>query len=139
MPRTHVEKFVEREIIYDKKHWTLLESKRSIANDILKYLARRGIKGYIFGSVARGDVHKNSDVEIIVLEHSLLSIIDIYLSQGFNIVEKEIIQATPNSALKALFHLDNMTLIVVPIVPLSRLEYEFYKYGGIIGLPSSLD
>lgn len=137
--RTRVEKFIEREVIYDNTHWELLKKKRATANKILKYLSRKGIKGFIFGSVARGDVHKNSDVEIIIPEHSLLSIVDIYLSQGLNVVEKEIIQATPNSALKVLFHLDNLTSVTVPFVPLNKLEFEFYKYGGKIELPSSLD
>lgn len=139
LPRTRVEKFVEREVIYDNAHWELLKKKRSIANKVLKYLSRKGIRGYIFGSVARGDVHINSDMEIIIPEHSLLSIIDVYLSQGLNIIEKEIIQATPNSALKVLFYLDNLTSVTVPVVPLNKLEFEFYKYGGTIELPSSLD
>ena len=130
---------MEREIIYDDEHWELLKEKRALAKDMIEFLVQRGIKPYVFGSVARGDVHKHSDVEIVILNHGFLSYIDILLSQNFSVIEKEIIQATPRAAIKVVFRLENLLEIVVPAVPLTNIEYEFYRYGGIIAPPDVYD
>jgi len=50
------------------------------------------------------------------------------------IYAREIVQATPNHALKAHIYLDTTTVITFPIVNFSSLEIEFYKFGGIIGI-----
>ena len=139
MRRTRVERFVEREVIYDKTHWLLLDEKRRKGVELLEYISRMGARGFIFGSVARGDVHKGSDVEIIIPDHTLVSFIDVILSQRYNVIEKEIVQATPRSAIKVTFRLRDYVEVVVPAVPLTEKEHEFYRYGGMIGLPEASD
>ena len=137
MGRTKVDRYAEREVIYSPFHWNILREKRDLATEVLEYLASNGITGYIFGSVARGDIHQHSDIEIIVPKHELLSYVNIILSNKFSIVEIEITQATPKTAMKLTFHLGNSVDVVIPVVPLTQLEHEFYKYGGIIGLPEA--
>jgi len=135
--KTKVDRYAEREVIYSPLHWNILREKRNLATEVLEYLASNGITGYIFGSIARGDIHKHSDIEIIVPKHDLLSYVNIILSNKFNVVEIEITQATPKTAMKLTFHLGNNVDVVIPVVPLTELEHEFYRYGGIIGLPDA--
>lgn len=135
--RTHVEKYTEREVIYSEDHWSLLQEKRAIAEEIMRYLLRNNITPYLFGSVARGDIHRDSDIEIIIFEHSLLTYVDIILAQKYDIIEREIIQATPRAAIKVIFRLSDLVEIVVPAVPLTKIEHEFYRYGGLIEPPQA--
>ncbi len=135
--RTRVEKYIEREVVYSEYQWGILKNKRELGVSVLEYLYSQGIRGYIFGSVARGDVHIYSDIEIVILEYNLLSLVDVLLSQRYNVEEKEIVQATPKAAMKVIFHIENNIDVVVPVVPLTKLELDFYRFGGIIALPNA--
>ena len=133
MTRTRIQPHIEGEVIYTEEHWQLLKMKREYATRIISLFLRTGsIQPYLFGSVARGDIHKNSDIELIIFEHNLLPHVEILLSNNCNIIEKEIILATPRSTLKAAFRLDYGTEVVVPITPFTQLDYEFYRYGGLL-------
>jgi len=58
----------EIHVIYDEEHWNLLKMKREVALRFMSRLFSFGVKSYVYGSVARGDVRKASDIDIIVLE-----------------------------------------------------------------------
>ena len=81
---------------------------------------------YIYGSLARGDVNKNSDIDIVILD-----VIPSYIIESaINYESRRIVQATPNSAIKAVYEIDEKTSIVFPLVPLKWHEIEFYDFGG---------
>jgi len=51
------------EIEYSREHWEILKNKRERAIEILRQIKSLGMEGYIYGSVARGDVKKDSDID----------------------------------------------------------------------------
>ena len=124
-----------KEVIYNKYQWTLLSDHRAKAKKILCTLLKSNLNAFIFGSVARGDVTTNSDVDIIIPEvcssfqiESSLENLDISTSN------KYIVQATPNHAIKAYIEIDSITTISFPLVRLRKVEREFYKFAGEINL-----
>ena len=44
------------------------------------------------------------------------------------------IQATPNNSMKAYLEIDDITTISFPLMPLRRVEREFFKFGGKLNL-----
>lgn len=140
MAREKVKRVAEyRLVIYDERHWELLKAKRNIAMKILRCLSLRGVQACVHGSLARGDVHEGSDVDVTIMEPVPSFLVELALEAcGFTIYSRTIIQATPSHTPKAYLVLDPHELIVVSF-PLARLlprEYEFYKWGGVADLPS---
>lgn len=124
-----------REIVYDEKHWRILEELRKQAIEILESLNRYGVKGYVHGSVARGDVWEGSDIDVIIPYVIPSYIVELALeNNGYNIYAKYLIVATPSSTPKAYIVLDEKEKKVVsfPLYKLKPREYEFYKFGGLI-------
>ncbi|HDD68955.1 MAG TPA: DNA polymerase subunit beta, partial [Candidatus Korarchaeota archaeon] len=66
----------EKVVIYDEKRWSLLKKLRNRAIMILELLLQVGIKGILYGSIARGDVREGSDVDVVVLRPTLPSLIE---------------------------------------------------------------
>ncbi|MCD6407232.1 nucleotidyltransferase domain-containing protein, partial [Candidatus Aerophobetes bacterium] len=65
MPREKVVKvWDEREVIYTPKRWAILWEKREKALKIMERL--KEFDPHVYGSVARGDVRKDSDIDIII-------------------------------------------------------------------------
>jgi predicted nucleotidyltransferase len=89
----------EVEVVYSQQHWRLLCELRSRARQLLTALPET----LLVGSVARGDVHGGSDVDIALLEPSPPSIVEERLAgKGINVVVRELVQATPLSTPRAL-------------------------------------
>ncbi len=125
----------ERVVIYDKKHWSLLRRLRKRAAIILELLLQVGIKGILYGSIARGDVRKGSDIDIVVLRPTLPSLIEDFLGEKLgDPLYKEIVQSTPIGAIKGYFHYEENLTISFPLSPLKEREELFYKFGGSIDL-----
>ena len=123
------------EIIYDNNQWTLISKYRMNAKKILYALIKSNLTPSIYGSVARGDVTKNSDIDIIIPEvfssfqiESSLERLDIPVQNRY------IIQATPSHAIKAYIELNSVTTVSFPLTRLYKVEREFYKFGGEINL-----
>lgn len=116
------------EVEYSEDHWKILKEKRQIAIRLLEMLMRLNMKGYVYGSVARGDIKVDSDIDIVILEPNIIKLDLIEAHHKF------IIQATPFSTPKAYISLDEEEKIVISF-PLSKLksdELEFYWFGGLI-------
>jgi len=116
------------EIEYSEEHWNILKYKRKISLDLLYKLNSNGLIGYVYGSVARGDVRKDSDIDIIVLNPNIVEL------DLIDFDHKYIVQATPFSTPKAYISLDPEESKVISF-PLSRLkkdEEEFYRFGGML-------
>ncbi len=119
----------ERKVVYDESRWALLEELRGRAAGLLRIL---GGDSYVYGSVARGDVHRGSDVDIVVLDgRRPMEVESLLLSKGIEPRAKEVVMATPNSLPKGHIHLGENTTITIPLVRPSPREEEFYRFGGL--------
>ncbi len=123
----------ERRVVkYDSERWKLLKEKRKVAKEIMETLEDFGIPSILYGSVARGDVKESSDVDIFVPLQIPSFKIELALSD-FEILEKRIIQATPNHVVKGEFVLANAN-VSFPLAKMKDRELDFYKFGGAITL-----
>ncbi len=121
-----------REVVYDEEHWEVLREKRERAREVMERLHEFGLDPILYGSVARGDVNKDSDVDIFVPLQVPSYKIELALD-GLEILEKRIVQATPNYAIKGEFVLDENTTVSFPLVKMKERELDFYRFGGAIG------
>ncbi len=125
----------EQEVVYSPEHWRLLHSLRERAIQIMRALESRGIPSIVHGSVARGDVTSQSDVDIVVpIVVPTFRVEAVIEELGLPIISKKIVQATPFHVLKAHIELEENTVVTIPLVPLTSREREFYKFGGEVAL-----
>lgn len=119
------------EVIYDKKRWKLLSELRRKAIKIMDYLNSLHIYSIVHGSLARGDVTENSDIDVFVPYPPSSFVIETFLERfGFSMCRKTIVQATPIYALKGQIEFDERCTISFPLVKLRPVEREFYRFGG---------
>ena len=125
---------------YSREHWDILKKKRIKATKLLQAFRRRGLVGYVNGSVARGDVHYDSDIDIVFLHPvPTFMVEDAIYAEKFHVSHKEIVQATPSSTPKAYIYLDEETCIHIPLGHFTPREEEFYRFGGIVSLKELLN
>ena len=118
-------------IKYSKSDWQLLKLKRERAANLLKIF--EGLNPYVYGSLARGNVHENSDIDIIFTEPVQSFRIEFLLNKnGFNLYFREIIMATPKDSIKLYIYLSELESITVPLTKLEKNTLEFYDFGGKI-------
>ncbi|RLI26610.1 MAG: DNA polymerase subunit beta [Candidatus Hecatellales archaeon] len=125
-----------REVAYDEARWRLLESLRLKAERIMKVLEDSGLGGtLVHGSLARGDVDRRSDVDVVIPYPVSSFQVEVALEKaGLQPVDRLLVQATPRHVVKAHLYLDELTTVTFPLIEFSRLEREFYKFGGEVGL-----
>jgi predicted nucleotidyltransferase len=119
------------EVIYTEEHWKIFRVKRKRAKEVMGRLMEFGIDSIVYGSVARGDVKKNSDVDIFIPYQVPSYKIELAL-ESFEILERRIVQATPNYAIKGEFVLTDNTTVSFPLVKMKENELDFYRFGGCI-------
>lgn len=127
------------EIAYSPNRWELLRKLRKKALMIMTSLSSRGITPSIYGSVTRGDVDQGSDIDIILPYVLSSHTVELALAmKSIKIFSRKIAQATPSHALKAHIYLDadEKKCVSFPLVSFRSLELEFYRFGGILDLPS---
>ena len=122
-------------IIYSKNDWVLLNKKRLNAIKLLEIFTKEGFNPFVYGSIARGDVHENSDIDI-VFTHQIPSFqIEFILNKnGYENFFREIIMATPLDSIKLYIHLSELESITLPLSKLGKRILEFYDFGGKINL-----
>jgi len=124
-----------REVYYTRERWAILRAKRSEAARIARALALTlRLPVIAHGSLARGDVRRDSDIDIAILETPRpLGLVDLALERaGFEIVRRIIVQATPGYTPKVYYYLDweGKRVVSYPLAPLKPREREFYRWGG---------
>ncbi|MEM1689389.1 MAG: nucleotidyltransferase domain-containing protein [Candidatus Hadarchaeales archaeon] len=120
-----------REVIYSEERWTLLQQFRKKALTIMEKL--EVFDPIVHGSVARGDVDKESDIDIFLQASPTPYIVEVSLARhGFEILRREIVMATPWQLPKAHIYLDEKTSVTVPLLKPTKLELEFYHFGGAL-------
>lgn len=125
------------EHIYTRLQWDLLKEKREAARQIMEALKADGFHSVVHGSVARGDVEKDSDIDILVPQVVSSYRLELCLTRwGYRLFTRLIAQATPSHSPKAHIYLnpEETASVTFPLFKFKRLEYEFYKFGGMIDL-----
>lgn len=137
MPREKISsRGEEYEVVYSEETWNLLREKREQAMKLMKCLQGL-VDPIIHGSVARGDVHAKSDIDIVVLYPVYSYSIEILLeSCGYKVYNRKIVMATPNHVPKAyiVLHPDELVQVSFPLARLRQREIEFYYFGGALSL-----
>ncbi|MFX0069789.1 MAG: nucleotidyltransferase domain-containing protein [Candidatus Hermodarchaeota archaeon] len=133
MSREKILREYHKDVIYTESDWALLKSKRKRAIELLELF--REFKPYTYGSIARGNVHKGSDIDLIFTRPISTFKIELVLqNNGYNHYFREIIMATPKDSIKLYIHLSELESLTIPITKLDKIGLEFYDFGGKITL-----
>ena len=119
-----------RLVEYDNSRWVQLKILRKRALEIINALESTGIRSYVYGSIARGDVSKSSDVDIIVPYPVSSYKLEMILGRS---LRRELVQATPSMVLKGHIVLEPDVVVTFPLFKLMPREEEFYRWGGLVG------
>ncbi|MFW9846219.1 MAG: nucleotidyltransferase domain-containing protein [Candidatus Thorarchaeota archaeon] len=120
-----------REVVYDEPHWARLKVLRERALKVMRALSSAGLKSFVYGSVARGDISKSSDIDIVIPYPVSSYKIEVSVGRGLH---REVVQATPSTALKGHIHLENDVVVTFPLFKLMSREEDFYRWGGQVSL-----
>ncbi len=116
-----------RIVTYDDSHWELLNELRESALEVMQALQDNGVTSFVYGSVARGDVSKSSDIDIIIPYTVSSYKLEIAIGSG---IRRELVQATPSMVLKGHIYLENDIVVTFPLFKFKSREEEFYRWGG---------
>lgn len=125
------------EVVYEPWRWRVLEEKRRRAIGIMRVLGARGLEAIVHGSIARGDVNEDSDIDIVIPYPAAPGIVLYTLEHsGIRPYHVEIIQATPSYTPKVYIYLDpdEEAVVSLPLARLGEREREFYRWGGELDL-----
>jgi predicted nucleotidyltransferase len=124
-----------RELSYDSSRWALLRELREKATQIMTAIEDHHLRTLVHGSIARGDVNKNSDVDVFIAEPQSSFLVETALEKAdVPVNARLLIQATPNYAMKAYIEVDAKTSVSFPLMRMRRVEREFYRFGGEVNL-----
>jgi len=120
-----------REVVYNSKHWALLERLRLKTMQIMETLEKFHLKAVVHGSIARGDVTERSDIDVFIPQQPSSFTVETALEQaGIPTSKRLIVQATPTYAMKAYIETDENASVSFPLMKMRKTEREFYKFGG---------
>lgn len=125
-------------VTYSAAQWRRLKLLRRQAIATLTILASAQLHAKVHGSVARGDVTPNSDIDIIIpYTVSSFTVEQVFTKHDVDICSRKLVQATPNHALKAHVYLDDREkhCVTFPLTHLRSLELDFYQFSGVLTLP----
>jgi len=128
-------KYEYKEVTYSKRRLSLLKEFRQKTLDIMAALEKVHLHSVVHGSIARGDVRVDSDIDIFIPEVQNSFLVEAALEKAkIKINSRIIVQATPNYAMKAHIELDEKTSVSFPLMEMRRVEREFYSFGGEVTL-----
>jgi len=123
------------EVTYSEERWTQLAALRRKAAELMKALRGSNLSSITYGSIARGDVSKSSDIDVFIPEPASDVAVEMALERAdIRPRRRVLVQATPSYALKACLEIEELVSVSVPLVKLKRSEREFYKFAGEIVL-----
>ncbi len=127
-PVKHAERV---EVVYSEKHWSLLRELRERAIEIMKALEEANLNCLTHGSIARGDVSTNSDIDVFIPSPPSSFLIESALERaGIGVEKRILVQATPSYAAKGYIELDPRQVVSFPLMKLRPVEGDFYRFGG---------
>lgn len=131
MSKEKIQRETYTSIVYSENQWKLLDSKRQRALELLKIFYKESLVPNIYGSIARGDVHQDSDIDIIFTKKiSPFKVEFILYNYGYEHLFREIIMATPRDTIKLYIYLNELETITIPLTKLEKTAIEFYDFGG---------
>jgi len=131
-PKKHAD---YKEVTYNSARWALLREYREKAVQIMAALESFRLQTLVHGSIARGDVNKNSDIDVFIAEPPSSFLVETALEKArISVSERLLVQATPNYAMKAYIEIDAKASVSFPLMRMRRVEREFYKFGGEVTL-----
>jgi predicted nucleotidyltransferase len=120
---------------FSENQLKLLREKRERTKFLLEMFVKEGLNPFAYGSIARGDVHKDSDIDIVIIQTVAPFQVEIILEKnGFNNYFREIIMATPADSVKLYLYLNELESITIPISKFDNRAKEFFDFGGKINL-----
>jgi predicted nucleotidyltransferase len=124
-----------KEVTYSGARWALLWELREKATRIMAALEGSNLRTLVHGSIVRGDVNKNSDIDVFIAEPQSSFLVETALERaGVPVNARLLIQATPNYAMKAYIEVDIGVSVSFPLMRMRKVEREFYKFGGEVNL-----
>jgi len=119
-----------KDVTYGPVHWALLEALRESAETIGSAL---GAGWAVHGSIARGDVKKTSDIDLILTGGTASYEVELKL-EGAEIpwLRREVVMATPNSTPKGHIQIAENITVTFPLAGFRTQEEDFYKFGGML-------
>lgn len=131
MAKKPVKRADRAEVIYSDKRWKLLLRLREQAVEIMEPLEKVGLNCVTHGSIARGDVSANSDIDVFVPNPSGSFLIESAIERaGLTVNQRILVQATPVYAAKGYIELDPQRVVSFPLMKMRPLERDFYRFGG---------
>jgi predicted nucleotidyltransferase len=123
------------EVAYNSERWSLLAQFRQKAQNLVSVLCARHMQAIVHGSIARGDVNADSDIDLFVPNPPSSFVIETALEQAnIAFANRLVIQATPAYAMKAYIEVDSATTVSFPLMKMRRVEREFYRFSGEVNL-----
>jgi len=123
------------EVTYSEERWAQFAGLRRKAAELMKALLSSNFSPITYGSIARGDVSKSSDIDVFIPEPASTVAVEMALERADIRPRRRIlVQATPSYALKACFEIEELVSVSISLVKLKRTEREFYKFAGEIAL-----
>jgi predicted nucleotidyltransferase len=120
-----------KEMIYSNQQWALFRAFRQKAIKIMTALEKANLRTFVHGSLARGDVSKESDIDVFIPTTPSSFIVENALERAnFPLNARILIQATPNYAMKAYIEIDEKTNVSFPLMHMRSVERGFYEFGG---------
>jgi len=119
------------EVVYSEKRWRLLQELRERAVEIMEALDKANLSCLTHGSIVRGDVSTNSDIDVFVPSPASSFLIESALERAKLTINKRVlVQATPSYAAKGYIELDPRRVVSFPLMKLRPVERDFYRFGG---------
>lgn len=135
MAKKPVRRSEYRNIAYNSERWVLLEESRKKAIQLMNVLEKANLETVVHGSIARGDVTKKSDIDILVLSQTSSFAVEAALEKAnISANRRFVVQATPSYAMKAHIEIDESASVSFPLMKLRKVEKEFYTFGGEVDL-----
>lgn len=125
-----------KEVIYHHEHWMLLEEKRVKGLKIINALDNCGyISSILHGSVARGDISRDSDIDIALLHPASIGMIKFCLENiGYKVYDIKLVQPTPRHTPKVYIYVDpyEEQSISIPLSEPESIEIDYYRFSGFV-------
>jgi uncharacterized protein len=120
-----------KDVTYSSLRWQMLKELRAKAGKVMFALEMFHLGSVVHGSVARGDVNKNSDVDVFIPEVQNSFLIETALEKAaIPVNNRLIVQATPTYAMKAHIEITEKLTVTFPLMQMRRVERDFYRFGG---------
>ncbi|MEM2550237.1 MAG: nucleotidyltransferase domain-containing protein [Nitrososphaerota archaeon] len=120
-----------RHVVYNEERWAILKDKREIAKKVMAPLYMNGYDPIVYGSIARGDVDEDSDIDVFIEQVVNPALIETIVEKNLGgWINRKVVQATPGYVVKGYIFIDELISISFPLIDMLPVEAEFYSIAG---------